>query len=342
MGPRRFVAGLALLAALSAAAPACSGSGSAPAGCERSQCAPNNLCIATAAGAPAQCELPCATHTDCPFNYHCDANPGGTSPYCTLNTKTFPEKPGTQFGASCNPTNGFQTNPACDTADGFYCNAKSPLDGNAYCTYFGCAADTDCGGGYYCGRENTQPNASTSSLQNGQTVAVCLPRGYCAPCASDVDCAPANGAPQQCLAGTDKATFCAPECKSQSECALDAACTPEENYSACVPRAGVCKGDGSLCAPCRSDADCSAGSCVPAYNSTEHFCTTKSGIACSYSSTFQIIDQCPSTSTATPTIGCSVSNVQPNMPPNLCIGEVQEGLDGSGNPAYVEGCWTVH
>ena len=338
MGPARFAA-VVLASVVAAIATACS-SESASATCDRAQCAPGNTCIAPAGSAP-QCARACATHTDCPFNYHCDANLGGTSPYCVLNTKTFPSKPG-QFGAPCLPTNGFQNNPACDTADGFWCNAKSPLDGAAYCTFFGCALDTDCGAGFYCGKENKYPNAASAQIQDGTTVSVCLPRQYCSPCATDVDCAPANGAPQHCVAGTDTATFCVPECHTDAECPLDATCASRENFGACTPRAGVCKGDGALCSPCRSDADCTGGYCVPAYNSTEHFCTMKSGVTCSYASSGQIIDQCPSSTRATPNVGCSTTGVQANMPPDQCLGEVQQGLDDSGNPAYVEGCWTVH
>lgn len=337
LGTRLARVALALVLALAA----CS-SGGAATECDSAQCAAGNTCIATA-GAPSQCEFPCATNTDCPFNYHCDANPGGTSPYCVLNTTTFPDKPGTQFGAPCNPSDGFQNNPACDTTDGFWCNATSPLDGNAFCTYFGCKVDTDCGGGFYCGAVNQYPNAVSSQLQNGQTLAACLPRDYCAPCSSDIDCAPANGAPQHCIAGTDQVTFCVPECHSASECTLDATCTTYENYDACTPRAGVCKGDGSLCSPCRSDADCTAGYCVVAYELTEHFCTSNSGVTCSYTTGTnpQLVDQCPSLTTATPVISCSTSGIEAAMPPNQCIGEVEEGLY-NGEPSYEPGCWTVH
>ena len=179
----------ALSLALAGAAAHATGCG--PAACDSAQCAAGNTCIAPA-GASAQCARACATHTDCPYNYHCDANVGGTSPYCVLNTTTFPDKPGTQFGAPCNPMNGFQNNPGCDTADGFWCNAKSPVDGSAYCTFFGCKLDTDCGDGFYCGQENQLPNATSTEFTNGQTYAVCLPRSYCAPCSTDVDCAPTS------------------------------------------------------------------------------------------------------------------------------------------------------
>jgi hypothetical protein len=331
---RGRVAAFVLALVCAACVAACS-AGSGDSACEASSCAPGNTCIAVAS-APAACELACATHTDCPFNYHCDANAGGTSPYCALNTTTFPDKPGTQFNAPCNPAGGFKDNPDCDTADGFWCNAASPLDGNAFCTYFGCKVDTDCGDGDYCGKVNQFPDAASAQVSNGQTLAACLPRGYCAPCASDIDCAPANGAPQHCLAGTDGATFCTPECHSGSECALDATCAAQGNYSACTPRAGVCKGDGALCSPCRSDADCTGGFCLLAYNSTEHFCSAKSGITCSYDSSETIVDQCPSSTTATPTIGCSTAGVEATYPPNQCIGEVLEGM------TEVEGCWSVH
>lgn len=189
LGTRLARVALALVLALAA----CS-SGGAATECDSAQCAAGNTCIATA-GAPSQCEFPCATNTDCPFNYHCDANPGGTSPYCVLNTTTFPDKPGTQFGAPCNPSDGFQNNPACDTTDGFWCNATSPLDGNAFCTYFGCKVDTDCGGGFYCGAVNQYPNAVTrSSRTDRRSPPAC--RATTAPRARRTSTAPRRTAPR--------------------------------------------------------------------------------------------------------------------------------------------------
>ncbi len=321
----------------------------APAGCSKSaascvtaQCNQGNICIATAdeqASGDKECRFPCATHTDCPFNYHCDANAGGSSPFCVINTVTFTQKAG-QFGAACKPTGGLASNPDCDAVDGFWCNGASRTDANAYCTLFGCTADTECGLGYYCGLVNKYPNVSSSKLQDGETWPACLPRDYCAPCKSDIDCGPANGAPQHCVAGTDNATYCAPECSSNTQCHLDAQCLPYSNFNACTPRAGLCKGDGGLCSPCRSDADCTNGYCVGAYNSPEKFCSVESGVACSISSTNTLVAQCPTTSAATKEITCSLAEFDPDMPASQCIGSVVDGTDDQGKPAYVPGCWT--
>jgi hypothetical protein len=311
--------------------------------CVTAQCDQGNICIATAdeqSSGDKECRFPCATHTDCPFNYHCDANTGGSSPYCVINTVTFVQKSG-QFGASCKPTGGLANNPDCDVADDFWCNGTSPTDADAICTLFGCVADTDCGGGFYCGSVNKFPNVGSSKLQDGETWSACLPRAYCAPCAGDIDCGPANGAPQHCVTGTDNATYCAPECSSNTQCQADAQCLPYGNFDACTPRAGVCKGDGSLCSPCRADNDCTNGYCLLAYNSPEKFCSVKSGVACSVdTATSTLVAQCPTTSTATKEISCSLTEFDPEYPASQCIGTVVDGLDDNDQPEYVPGCWT--
>jgi hypothetical protein len=40
------------------------------------------------------------------------------------------------------------------------------MDTNAFCTFIGCRADSDCPGGWWCARVDDAPNAS-SSVQEG-------------------------------------------------------------------------------------------------------------------------------------------------------------------------------
>ncbi len=315
---------------------------SGPTACDSSKCLPGNTCIATQADravGTSQCRFPCATHADCPSGYHCDANAGGTSPYCVADAIQVPAANG-QWAAPCPPSGGIAKNAACDVADGFACWGSSPTDANAFCTRYACKTDDDCGHGWWCARLNQFPNLEDPKVMTGATWNVCMPRTYCSPCASDIDCSPVNGVPQHCLAANDGTQYCAPECTSDPQCALDAHCVPQRNYAACVPRAGVCVGDGSLCAPCRSDADCK-GTCVGAYQSPERFCAVKSGAPCVLQKDGSITAQCPSSTPATPRVSCSVSQYEPDMPPDLCIGEVVFGTD-NGQPIYETGCWTVH
>jgi hypothetical protein len=325
---------------VSASAAGCSGNDSSP--CVSAQCLSGNTCVATAseksAGA-SQCRFPCATHADCPNGYHCDANPGGTTPFCAADKLQLANAPG-QWGASCTPGGGVAGNPACDGNNGFACYGASPTDANAFCTLYLCQTDDDCGHGYVCATRNKYPNLTTAQVTNGETWTVCLPRTYCAPCSGDVDCLPgAGGAPAYCVNGTDGSSYCATSCHSDSQCPLDARCLSYDGFSACTPRAGTCKGDGSMCAPCGSDADCDGGSCVGAYQSSERFCATKSSIACSVSGN-TLIAKCPSTKVPKG-VTCTMRQTDPDLPPDLCVGLVQDGSDTSG-PILVPGCWTVH
>jgi hypothetical protein len=106
----------------------------------------------------------------------------------------------------------------------------------------------------------------------------------------------------------------------------------------CVPRAGVCVGDGALCAPCRSDADCSNGLCVPATNSTERFCSATPSARCT--STTSTANLCPSTDEASVPVACTTA-AQGGLPASQCVGIVSDGFDSeTGTVSYVAGCYT--
>lgn len=162
---------------------------------------------------------------------------------------------------------------------------------------------------------------------------MCTP-GAGAMCTSDDDCPLAGGVYQHC----DK-SHCTPECASDAACANGQTCQP---VRACVPRAGVCVGDGTFCAPCRADSDCSNGYCIDAAPySTEHFCTTKSpALVCD-----PMVDNpigCPK-----PARGVNWKGThcyQAKRPPNpefQCYGVVTLGVAG-GVPQEVPGCWTAN
>jgi hypothetical protein len=170
--------------------------------------------------------------------------------------------------------------------------------------------------------------------------AVCTPATGPA-CASDDDCPPANGTYQHCVGGA-----CTPECGGAGDCAAKQACTTA--LSVCMPRAGVCVGDGTFCSPCRSDLDCTpaatalgapqpAGYCLSsAPYSSERFCSAKA-----------TADACDAQ--APVPAGCPVTQSSQNWkavacttdPPNQCIGVVSFG-SSAGSPVGIPGCWTVN
>ena len=244
-----------------------------PVPCDSSKCAAGNKCIPNAAG-ETKCRLTCTEHygaAGCNSGQYCELS--APTPYCVDITKKVTPKPG-QWGGSCNPTLG-EDNEGCDGAQGFKCFAELPTDANsALCTTFGCKADSECPGQYYCATVNTAPNATTADRSFGETRTACLPRVQCAPCTTNADC---KGG--RCVADGSGVKSCMRTCDRDSACEKDAYCSEgDTDVPVCYPYAGVCKGDGTLCSPCRSDADCKAGGgvCYDALpNSTERFCTQK-------------------------------------------------------------------
>jgi len=347
------------------------------AACDPAQCLQGNDCIAgyyayadaitnNTAVKTTACRLKCNAPTDCPFDYTCVASDSGQG-YCAKDRVSpfvghdyMPKDNGEAAGGSpwgdpCDPTKGLDSNPDCDMSQTFWCYGVSPTDANAFCTQFQCTDDADCPGGWWCATVNDSPSVTASKRTDwGTTTTVCLPRAddqkpgsYCAPCKSDVDC-PKNGDTAQHCTSADanggSETVCAPECATDDNCPADQKCSdPGTGTSVCVPRAGTCKGDGTLCSPCHSDADCAAGAggyCVQADYSTEHFCTAPTD-TCTYSQTTGYADDCPKLSdlpaainppnTTTDGIGCSYSPSQ-GIPLKQCYAGNVFGL----------GCYTYH
>lgn len=319
-------AALALLAL--AAVAACSSSTAAPAGgCDPSQCAPKNECLDD--GTETKCRLPCASHADCPFNFVC--KPGAAKPFCVKTTLDIPKKDG-QWGTTCQPSGG-EANPACDADTGFGCFATAPTDANAYCTRFDCATDLDCAGDFWCAQVNESPNATSTKRSRGPTRPACVKRTYCSPCAADFDCPVIDGKQSRCIDDDGGAKFCATACENNTNCPLDAACAfpADDGTKLCYPRAGTCKGDGSMCSPCRSDADCPDGLCLRGGYNTERFCSVTSPSGCADKT------DCPAfTGVSTTRIGCQTSSDDPNIPKGQCIGIIPFGETGD------IGCYTKH
>jgi hypothetical protein len=362
------LAAVALLVFLAVAPVACSSSSS----CDDSKCASGNKCVNT--GTTTQCELLCASQGACPANYFCGVAKDGTTNYCQPSATQFKPGPG-QWGASCNPTGGLDNNPDCDTADQFWCYGRNPTDDQAFCTQYQCTKDTDCGDDYVCTTINTYPDVRSAKPQFGQTTTVCLPRTYCEVCNVDIDCVPPTGGTAQCTTGTDNVKFCSYQCQNDGNCPQDAACDSASGL--CKPRAGVCKGNGMLCSPCRSDLDCAPGGgvCATQEYSGERYCTQKSPTPCSVSNTactsatayctevsedpntgapiYGCTDAkgttcdpnnnvthfgCPKTTVNNDDVSCSIDSSDPGIPQDQCYGLINFGTGTNANE--IDGCWS--
>ncbi len=265
----RWVALVAALAAVLGPPAGCSSSDGAA--CVSSRCPAGNECIDDGSGKGAACHQVCTGASECPFNSYC--NDGQPKSWCVASTLPIPQQTTGQWGATCVPTGGEANNPGCDGADSFWCYGTSPTDASAFCTVFGCGADSDCPGDWWCATVNKAPNATTSTTSYGATRTVCLPRAYCAPCKLDHDCpAAAGGTQQHCALDTQGNGYCTTECATDANCALDATCqnwqslcTPAQGASCqsdedCPTAAGVVQHcDGARCTPeCGGDGDCVA------------------------------------------------------------------------------------
>jgi hypothetical protein len=339
--PAMAIAAAAL--ALALVSPACSSKSTA--GCVDSNCAEGNKCLEL--DGEVRCRKVCSSNhdpsTSCPFNHTCVPRDGAES-FCVKNALELTEGPGL-WGTPCVASQGID-NPACDADQGFFCYGTAPNDGAAYCTLYGCGSDSECAAGYYCGDVNSSPNVASPVRIVGATEKVCLKRTYCAPCRGDMDCPAQGGVEQRCVADDDGNQFCATTCANNGNCPYDARCVegPAEDAMVCYPRAGRCVGDGSVCSPCRSDADCPEGACVQGKYTTEKHCTVASKITCTVGTGGVqpgVHYDCPTLTEPTELVRCigsgdKISKDQglESVPPNHCHGLYR--LDKSIDV----GCWT--
>lgn len=313
--------------------------------CDSAKCAPGNECLEL--DGEVKCRKVCSSNSDpassCPFGYTCRDPLTGDPAFCVQDAAVrddgtpLEKKPSGQWGASCQANLGVE-NPGCDTEQDFYCYGISPTDGDAYCTRYGCEADEECGAGFWCATVNTTPSVGTASrTAHGETQRVCLRREYCAPCEADIDCPALGGREQYCVTDKDGGSFCAPACDVTSNCPFEAYCADVGlDTNVCYPRAKTCVGDGSLCSPCHSDADCGDdGLCVKGEYTTEKACAKKAPNGdCA---------ACPKESLSGGRVGCTREEHK-GIPKSYCVGLYEFGKpvstpDGSVQPNDI-GCWT--
>ncbi|MDP8999171.1 MAG: hypothetical protein M3O46_03570, partial [Myxococcota bacterium] len=238
--------------------------------------------------------------------------------------------------------NGF-CSPQCAT------NSNCPFDATCHALSWGicaqkiCKTDADC-----------RAFASAETCIAGACRGSCTADADCPPsngvrqhcsggscvaqaCASDDDCSPARGIFQHCNAGA-----CTPECAADADCNAtvgDQSCVP---LSVCTPRAGVCVGDGTFCAPCGSDFDCLNGFCLAAPYSTERFCSQAMQGGAKCASGGPPSGSCPTHPSGSnyKAIACTTTS-DDFAPANTCIAEVTFGTI-MGMAQYVPGCWTLN
>jgi hypothetical protein len=328
---------LAVIAiALSPLLGACSSSA-----CSDSDCAAGNKCLDDGKTG-SKCRLVCTGQSTCPFNYGCTATADKKTNFCAETTIKYAKKGTGQWGARCKPAGGLDTNPDCDGDQTFWCYGENPTDADSYCTQFQCTKDSECAGGFWCATINNAPAVSATQRSFGaeNTTTACLKRNYCSGCTADIDCPSINGAAAHCIAGGDGKRFCSNECEADGACRVDATCVDnaESGKRLCYPRAGTCKGDGKLCSPCRSDADCPDGICAEREYEHERFCTVASKTPCSVVNN-KLEADCPTESPAGVKITCITTADYPSVPKDQCTGIVDfgRGTDAVGIP----GCWVL-
>jgi len=171
-----------------------------------------------------------------------------------------------------------------------------------------CGTDGKCGGGLTCYGSSYTADASCSKSctkdmecppthfcakaeSSSGTVQYCQPRSYCSPCADDSWCP--TGFKCASMSG---GKFCTTACtKGGADCPMFAKCKDDDKGNpVCQNKNGKCIGDGTDCAPCKSDTDCKKGSiCFNINLSYEQYCSTNctNGASCGNSTTCMTVSQ---------------------------------------------------
>jgi hypothetical protein len=247
--------------------------------CEDSMCNAGNYCVENT------CRLVCSAHADCPTGYECTGkgkkdSDGSDVFYCAPDAQPMGEG---EFLWPC--PNGDE----CKADPAWMCMGVGPGDADAYCTRYDCHSDADCPGGMWCatirdfhkvcGNDNIpmpgidpEPGDCidpASFTTDGKTYRlgpisllrnVCVRRGYCAECDSDVDCSLNNG--YVCVkADPNQKGYCSRSCtEAKQSCPWEGASTcavvDPAKGDTCNPTYGACTGNGDPCTPCRNDEDC--------------------------------------------------------------------------------------
>jgi hypothetical protein len=246
----------------------------------------SNTCLVIDTGT-AYCSQSCRSQTDCPNGFLCAAAAGGkfcqalgAGGVCGSDDDCPAGEKCDAAGAHCYiPVTRGDCGPCTsDLQCGAHgvCHAES--SGERYCAS---ACGGGCAAGYTCSNNVCLP--SNGSCRGG--------RPLCAPCAGDLEC---GGPGDLCVRNLQsQEQFCGTHCATSADCAANFACVDLSGKGAgplqCVPNSGTCSGycdvkasdtagvqrecglgstcdlanhacarltDGSLCAACNDDDDC--------------------------------------------------------------------------------------
>jgi hypothetical protein len=275
-------------------------------------------------------QFACTTNSDCKGGWWCSTQNVG--PNATSGDPTFGKTRNIclkrEYCAPCKKDLDCYFDPGTEP---LHCVPDSK--GNGFCST-ACGNDTSCNLDAVC----------------KAPWAVCTPPTGPA-CVTDDDCPPAHGTFQHCVAkgvdaGADAGGACTPECSGASDCSDKQSCV--STLQVCMPRAGVCVGDGTFCSPCRSDLDCAPpmtgavagqppGYCFTAPYSLERFCSAPS----TANDCDAGLGNPPGCPPATSTDNWKASVCTPTPSGIQCIGVVTFGTQ-NGQPLANSGCWTVN
>jgi hypothetical protein len=253
------------------------------------------VCLGKQNDADAFCSKPgaCTTDVDCPQAMYCGAS----------------RRLGCVSATSCATAADCVAFPATTCAD----------DGAGAMSCLGqpgCHIDsTDCPTGAAC---QALPGQTTKLA----LIRACVPRGYCAPCQTVLDCADTNAA---CVLDRKGAGFCSRLCQpGGTSCDPGASCQSTPQGNTCVPKGGTCQGDASPCSACRDDSDCgSQGICNLVEETGERYCIEPcQGTTCPNAPGGEPMDCC------TDPAGCGqvLNDCLPRQFPNAY-------------PRFATGCW---
>lgn len=236
------------------------------------------VCAPGLEGGASICTHTCATQsgdTGCPVGFDC--YPADATIGMTCNKARYEVAPTGApllIGVDCSKDDTVcgslgSTNAAlsCRKLENTTTKMPNPNDPAAYCTGV-CSTDADCPLQFEC-------------LTDYDKAKKCLRRALCSECVVNDNCPADNpiciptkdGTSHYCSKTCGKAGDCGGVQNTAFVCDFTSDSTGSD-VAACIHRFGACVGQGNVCDPCRSDADCShaGNACYQNIASGEAFC----------------------------------------------------------------------
>ena len=248
-----------------------------------------NACAADPQCDPqTNCKQTCASDDECSPSYHCnpDFNTCVRTLFCYSRQKDDPDSFCTQ---ECSDDRDCPAKLYCETVgttanpDRKICVPRkfcAPCEFDSDCDLLGGVCTRDQNGFKFCTTECTPPVALPEEV-------ACNPNRDVDP---NVDCrGVGDGGRNYVCSLTPQAgvTVCRDPNLSNCPQPFSECKASDDGRNLCYHRHGTCKGDGSLCSPCRSRKDCDEASGALCYRNSytqERFCTTTCTSTCPDSS----------------------------------------------------------